>query len=258
MLPRAPVPQRLCCGLAGCILAPACTRLQNSLTPAAQAAGCTQQLTGAVHGKDYNRRYRLCQVHLRSSEVDVQGAYPCLRAPRLQRPTCIRLLTFARYHAAPAGVPSRWCQTCSRFQPLSAFQGSKRTCSDQLSALRVRRRARAAERSAPSEAAGEQAAAAACEPPLLLGADSDLLDWLAVSREPSRSALPPTDVAGLFVDAMPLHAAPAGADVAAPSLALALALPRRDLSAGHDREPDEPPPDEPHARAVGRERQADA
>lgn len=88
----------------------------------------------------------------------------------------------------------------------------------------------------------EQEAAPACEPPLPLG-DADLLDWLAVSREeaqPATSALPTTDVARLFVDVMPLHAAPAGAEHAASPLGFAFAPPPRAAGAGHGRQPDEP------------------
>jgi hypothetical protein len=57
----------------------------------------------------YNIRYRLCQDHLRASSVQFQG--------RVQR----------------------FCQKCSRFHTLDAFEGSRRTCRHQLAVQTHRR-----------------------------------------------------------------------------------------------------------------------
>jgi hypothetical protein len=161
--------------------APTHTQPFSALTPAdtcaSQVAGCAQLLVGEVHGKEYNRRYRLCQVHLRSEEV-VLGD----------------------------GVASRWCQTCSRWQPLAAFTGAKRSCAEQLSALRRRRRARAA--------AQHDSAAAAAQPQAQLQApnheEADFLDWLAACV-----ASPPAPAAALLDSPTLLRPAALFADLSA-------------------------------------------
>lgn len=143
-------------------------------------SGCAQLLVGESHGKDYNRRYRLCQLHLRSAEVQL------------------------------AGVASRWCQTCSRFQPLAAFAGSKRSCAEQLLALSARRKARTAARRGQRRSAAAAAAAAAAPPSL---EEADLLDWLMAGDAAAAPPLaPPQGPAALFADLLnvlsPLVAAP--------------------------------------------------
>ena len=182
-----------------------------------------------MHGKEYNKRYRLCHLHLRSGEVAVRG------------------------------VASRWCQTCSRFHPLAAFQGAKRTCAAQLAALRLRRRGRAATKRDATPAAAPPAAPASAVAPLpprharsssttaseataserhasasakdatdalqaLQVPEADFLDWLDATRlgaaegpgpqavqavSPVREALPPADVAWLFSDVPAISAAAA-------------------------------------------------
>lgn len=45
-----------------------------------------------------------------------------------------------------SGSPERYCRTCTRFHPLEAFNGAKRTCARQLTAQTVRYRKRQADR----------------------------------------------------------------------------------------------------------------
>ena len=79
----------------------------------AQVPGCCQSLQGPSHGKAYNVRYRLCELHLRAGSVHL------------------------------ASGAARWCQTCSRFHALAAFTAAKRTCDRQLEAGRRKRHGRA-------------------------------------------------------------------------------------------------------------------
>ena len=58
---------------------------------APQVAHCTAALDGA-NCRAYNLRYRVCMQHLRADAVDVDGQ------------------------------PMRFCQKCSRFEPVSAFR----------------------------------------------------------------------------------------------------------------------------------------
>jgi hypothetical protein len=52
--------------------------------------GCPVTLTRELHAA-YNVRYRLCDSHAKANEVSMNGEI------------------------------NRWCQKCSRFQPLTAF-----------------------------------------------------------------------------------------------------------------------------------------
>ena len=88
--------------------------------PRCQVAGCAAPLKGTAR---YNTRYRICEPHLRALSTDI------------------------------AGVASRWCQTCSRWQKLSEFEGDKRTCFAYLEKLRLRRVAAKAAKAGPSAAA---------------------------------------------------------------------------------------------------------
>jgi hypothetical protein len=151
-------------------------------------AGC------AVSLKDcpaYHVRYRLCDEHLRASAVDIDG------------------------------VASRFCQTCSRFQPMSLFAGARRTCTLQLEAARTRREARLRR-------------AAAAPPPThgaVAVAEDDLVSWLLL---PEGVTPPPphplnADVAALLGPPQAEHARAVVASVDAPALyaaSFALKLPQ--------------------------------
>ncbi|KAF5829409.1 SBP domain-containing protein, partial [Dunaliella salina] len=75
-----------------------------------QVAGCGRDLTSH---KEYHHRYRICEVHIKLPQV--------LKDGRLQR----------------------FCQQCGRFHDLMAFDGSRRSCRDQLDKHNARRRKRA-------------------------------------------------------------------------------------------------------------------
>lgn len=72
-----------------------------------QVEGCNLDLTSA---KDYHRKHRVCESHSKSSKVIV-GGREC-----------------------------RFCQQCSRFHNLSAFDEKKRSCRRRLSDHNARRR----------------------------------------------------------------------------------------------------------------------
>jgi hypothetical protein len=75
--------------------------------------GCAQALDTTAVAK----RYRVCAMHLAAERVVVDS-----------------------------GSPERYCRTCTRFHPLEAFNGAKRTCARQLTAQTVRYRKRQAAR----------------------------------------------------------------------------------------------------------------
>ncbi|KAF8057876.1 SPL3 [Scenedesmus sp. PABB004] len=72
-----------------------------------QVEGCTARLS-----KAYCLRYRVCQVHLTAPCVELHGSRV------------------------------RFCQKCGRFEALDAFDGTKRSCREQLAAHNVARRER--------------------------------------------------------------------------------------------------------------------
>lgn len=73
-------------------------------------AGCGKDLTAL---KEYHQRYRICEVHIKLPQV--------LKDGRLQR----------------------FCQQCGRFHDLSAFDGARKSCREQLGKHNARRRRRA-------------------------------------------------------------------------------------------------------------------
>lgn len=74
-----------------------------------QVPGCGKDLTEL---KDYHQRYRICDVHIKLPQIMKDG--------RLQR----------------------FCQQCGRFHDLSAFDGNRKSCREQLSKHNARRRRR--------------------------------------------------------------------------------------------------------------------
>ncbi|KAF6254109.1 hypothetical protein COO60DRAFT_1703503 [Scenedesmus sp. NREL 46B-D3] len=76
-----------------------------------QVPGCGRDLQGL---KEYHQRYRICDVHIKLPQVMKDG--------RLQR----------------------FCQQCGRFHDLSAFDGNRKSCREQLQKHNARRRRRAA------------------------------------------------------------------------------------------------------------------
>ncbi|GLC42081.1 hypothetical protein PLESTB_001066100 [Pleodorina starrii] len=75
-----------------------------------QVPGCGKDLSNL---KEYHQRYRICDVHIKLQQVMKDG--------RLQR----------------------FCQQCGRFHDLTAFDGNRKSCRDQLSKHNARRRRRA-------------------------------------------------------------------------------------------------------------------
>lgn len=69
--------------------------------------GCTTDVSGGPH---YLKRHKICQVHLKATEVSING-----RAVR-------------------------FCQQCGRFQPLADFKDNQRSCEAALQAHNARRR----------------------------------------------------------------------------------------------------------------------
>ena len=61
--------------------------------PTVQVEDCCKDLTNE---KSYYQRHRICEVHLKTLSIEMHGR------------------------------PSRFCQQCARFQPLTDFEGSKR------------------------------------------------------------------------------------------------------------------------------------
>ena len=84
----------------------------RALTPlrTRKVPGCREDVSNT--GKAYHARYRLCELHLRSPAVVLE----------------------------PGGPQSRFCQKCSRWHPVSAFNGARRTCSKVLASQRQRQR----------------------------------------------------------------------------------------------------------------------
>lgn len=72
-----------------------------------QVEGCKSDLSTA---KDYHRRHKVCSVHSKEPCVTVRG------------------------------VEQRFCQQCSRFHDLNAFDGDKRSCRNRLEGHNKRRR----------------------------------------------------------------------------------------------------------------------
>ena len=127
-----------------------------------QVAGCAAPLNGLPR---YNSRYRICEPHLRAASVDI------------------------------AGVASRWCQTCTRWHALNAFEGERRTCTAQLERLKRRRVAARSAKAGLQTQLSQAGPAAATSPCILLDHDA-LTSWLlAVPPSPAAQAgLPVSDV----------------------------------------------------------------
>ncbi|KAJ9523816.1 hypothetical protein QJQ45_020003, partial [Haematococcus lacustris] len=90
-----------------------------------QVEGCGEELATL---RDYHQRYKICEFHLK-------------------KPFVIK-----------DGIQQRFCQQCGRFQPLSEFEGIKRSCRARLQRHNDRRRKRAddefASQGAPPPPAG--------------------------------------------------------------------------------------------------------
>jgi hypothetical protein len=99
--------------------------------------GCGAVLA-APRASAYCLRYRVCEA--------------CLTAPSVRVP------------GDDAAAEGRWCQKCSTWHALSAFEGAKRTCAAAAARSAVRRRA-AKLAAAAAEATAAAAAAAAAPPP---------------------------------------------------------------------------------------------
>ncbi|KXZ54384.1 hypothetical protein GPECTOR_5g462 [Gonium pectorale] len=85
-----------------------------------QVPGCGKDLS---HLKEYHQRYRICDVHIKLQQVMKDG--------RLQR----------------------FCQQCGRFHDLTAFDGNRKSCREQLSKHNARRRRRTGVEPAKGKAA---------------------------------------------------------------------------------------------------------
>ncbi|GFR47637.1 hypothetical protein Agub_g9379 [Astrephomene gubernaculifera] len=92
-----------------------------------QVPGCGKDLSNL---KEYHQRYRICDVHIKLQQVMKDG--------RLQR----------------------FCQQCGRFHDLTAFDGNRKSCRDQLSKHNARRRRRAQAEQAKGRGGAADAAAA--------------------------------------------------------------------------------------------------
>ena len=79
-----------------------------------QVKGCNKSL---ISEKPYYKRYRVCPTHLNMSSLLVYG------------------------------VPSRFCQQCGRFHPVTDFNDERRSCRARLSEHNARRRKRNKEKS---------------------------------------------------------------------------------------------------------------
>lgn len=79
----------------------------SAVVPMCQAEGCTADLSGA---KDYHRRHKVCEWHSKASKAKVNN------------------------------LEQRFCQQCSRFHVLSAFDEGKRSCRRRLAGHNERRR----------------------------------------------------------------------------------------------------------------------
>ncbi|XP_050287042.1 squamosa promoter-binding protein 1 [Quercus robur] len=79
----------------------------GSTPPTCQAEDCNVDLTDAKH---YHRRHKVCDFHAKAPVVSV------------------------------AGIQQRFCQQCSRFHQLTAFDESKRSCRRRLAGHNERRR----------------------------------------------------------------------------------------------------------------------
>ncbi|KAF8411134.1 hypothetical protein HHK36_003673 [Tetracentron sinense] len=88
------------------------TKKAGVSTPCCQAEKCSTDLTDA---KRYHRRHKVCELHAKASVVLV------------------------------AGLRQRFCQQCSRFQELSEFDETKRSCRMRLAGHNERRRKNSSE-----------------------------------------------------------------------------------------------------------------
>jgi hypothetical protein len=142
-----------------------------------QVPGCGKDLTGL---KDYHQRYRICDVHIKLPQVraaqrlpSCRGRAACRRRPPAAcrpplRSTCCGagaatrmpwlagrpLLPLTCHLPLPTppwpptkvmkdGRLQRFCQQCGRFHDLSAFDGNRKSCREQLNKHNARRRRRA-------------------------------------------------------------------------------------------------------------------
>ncbi|KAK8956682.1 Squamosa promoter-binding-like protein 7 [Platanthera zijinensis] len=80
---------------------------KRTAVPKCLAEGCNKALLDA---KDYHKRHRVCAMHAKAPSVIVLGA------------------------------EQRFCQQCSRFQPISEFDAAKRSCRRRLAGHNQRRR----------------------------------------------------------------------------------------------------------------------
>ena len=162
---RTPAPrQRASCrALPQMGFAPAPAVASHTGGPRCQVADCAAPLSGLPR---YNMRYHICEPHLRAPSADI------------------------------AGVASRWCQTCTRWHALSAFEGERRTCTAQLEKRRLRRRVAAKSAKAGLQAQLAKAGPAAATPSCMLFDHDALTSWL-LDVPPSNAAqasLPVSDV----------------------------------------------------------------
>lgn len=74
---------------------------------ACQVADCKNDLSFL---KEYHRRYKICNAHMKSVSVGI------------------------------GGIPQRFCEQCGRFHPLEEFDGNKRSCRLRLLKHNLRRR----------------------------------------------------------------------------------------------------------------------
>ncbi len=110
---------------------------------ACSVEGCDADLSVL---REYYVRFKICEFHLKARATTRAGAPPWLLS-RAQ----LRLLTLTLIGAAclpsaqlPSimrdGILQRFCQQCGRFQPLSDFDGAKRSCRARLDRHNARRR----------------------------------------------------------------------------------------------------------------------
>ncbi|XP_022735359.1 squamosa promoter-binding-like protein 6 isoform X2 [Durio zibethinus] len=83
------------------------TTSSNSHTPCCQVFGCNKDLSSS---KDYHKRHKVCEAHSKTAKVIVNG------------------------------IEQRFCQQCSRFHLLAAFDDGKRSCRKRLAGHNERRR----------------------------------------------------------------------------------------------------------------------
>jgi len=104
--------------------------------------GCLADLTPL---RDYHQRFKICDYHLKSTSIMRDG------------------------------VPQRFCQQCGRFHDLSAFDGNRKSCREQLCKHNARRRRRAqieAQKAKAVEALSGSVAAAGAAVPAVAGGEA--------------------------------------------------------------------------------------